>query len=175
MVFSGIFSIPVDQSYNNERKISLTNTDDEYIFISHLEANSLVDKNLISRNGSIFSFRGNGNERIPGESQLQLKDKIRKESILPKNAILKNSKNEKISSILSESWRNKLIYLKSSTENEIAIKIKSISPKKKVKFSELFKASPNAKKHSSAMKVDNSMIFNASAITLYSELNEKAL
>ncbi len=176
MVFTGIFSVPVDQSYNIERKISLANPDDdEYFFISQLEAKSLVDKNIISRPGSIFSLRGNGNERILEDSQHLMKDNRRKESIWPEKTILKNCKNEKISSILTDSWKNKLINLKSTTENEIAIKIKSISPTKKVKFSEFFKASPNVKKHSSALKVENSRMFNTSAIILYNGLNEKDL
>lgn len=167
MVFTGIFSVPVDQSYNPERKLSFYNPDDdEYLLISQIEANTLVDKNLLSRPDSIFSLRGP--ERVPDDSQLQVKEnKRRKESIWPESEIVIKCKNEKISTILSDSWRNKLSCLKSSTEKDIAIKLKSISPTKKIKFSELFNASPNVKKHSSALKVENSRIFKAPAITLF--------
>lgn len=167
MVFTNIFSVPVDESYNmTDRKVSLYPEEDEEYYLKYKQdLDNLINQSVFSRPQSIFSVRANSKF---SEEMFFKKDKERKESrkasIWPLVELI-SVKNQKISNIISDNWKFTLSSLKEEASNDLTKKFISLSPEpKKCKFTEMlsdkskFKLQETKESHS-ALKMEDSNLF----------------
>lgn len=145
MVYTSIFTVPIDQSYNDRKTSILSDNDEEYFLITNEEINNYIHHTItLSRASSISMRHGKLSEDIfRKESNLKeskLKDIYDIWPLVEIQSKFKKGEKEKISNVIQDNWRNSLCSLKVNCDEEIKNKVNSCSPEiKKFKFSEMLR------------------------------------
>ena len=168
MVYTSIFTVPIDQSYNDRKTSIISDIDEEYFLITNEEINNYIHHTItLSRASSISMRTGKLSEDIFRKESYLKESKLKDihdiwPMVVETKSKLKKEEKEKISNVIQENWKNSLCNLKVNCDEEIKNKVSSSPEIKKFKFSEMLrdKNKLSETKASSALSNINSLQFN---------------